>query len=188
MMYLFFDTETTGIPRKHKGVRLVQLAWILQSGDEATLGQTLGHGNFIIRPEGWEIPEPAAKVHGITTAVALAKGVPLGEVMSAFTAFCYFPGDLVAHNIAFDDDVLDIEYTNLQWDNPCKEKRHLCTMQASTDFCKLPRRWPGGYKWPKLFELHQALFNTGFEGAHNALADVRALSKCFWEMRKRGLI
>jgi DNA polymerase-3 subunit epsilon len=59
-------------------------------------------------------------------------------------------------------------------------------MDRATNFCALPG--PYGYKWPKLTELHQKLFNCSFDGAHDALADITATARCFWEMRKRGLI
>jgi DNA polymerase-3 subunit epsilon len=37
-------------------------------------------------------------------------------------------------------------------------------------------------------ELHYKLFRSGFEEAHNAAADVRAMVKCFWELKKRGIL
>lgn len=45
---------------------------------------------------------------------------------------------------------------------------------------KLPRN-----KWPTLQELHTFLFGVGFEGAHDALVDVRACAKCYWEIQRR---
>jgi len=45
-----------------------------------------------------------------------------------------------------------------------------------------------GYKWPKLSELHYHLFGEDFEGAHNSKNDVAATSKCFFELKKRGVI
>ena len=41
---------------------------------------------------------------------------------------------------------------------------------------------------PKLSELHRILFGTGFEDAHNALADVEATAKCFWKLKELGII
>lgn len=183
MAYLFFDTETTGLPPGGENVHMCQLAWLLQS-DTA---QNLAHGNFLIRPDGWTIPDEVALLHGITTARANTEGHPVGEVLSLFTACCYFPVYLSAHNIEFDDKILAAEFLRLGWENPMQGKGKLCTMRASTDLCALPRRG-GGYKWPKLIELHQKLFNVGFEGAHNALNDVRATAKCFWELRRKGRI
>ena len=36
-------------------------------------------------------------------------------------------------------------------------------------------------------ELHQFLFNTGFDNAHNALNDVKATGKCLEELIRRGI-
>ena len=68
-MYLFFDTETTGIQRSHDAPasdvenwpRLVQIAWILT--DES--GNDLRSQAFIIRPDGFEIPASATRIHRI---------------------------------------------------------------------------------------------------------------------------
>lgn len=61
LKYLFFDTETTGIPQNYKAPctdtdnwpRLVQLGWILTDGE----GQELGRGNRIVRPDGSKFPQ-----------------------------------------------------------------------------------------------------------------------------------
>ena len=70
--------------------------------------------------------------------------------------------------------------------NSLNGKRRICTMEGSVDFCAIPG--PYGYKWPKLSELHYKLFRTGFEEAHNAAADIRATGKCFWELKRRGIL
>ena len=59
-------------------------------------------------------------------------------------------------------------------------------MKASTDYCKLPGNY--GYKWPKLSELHFKLFDDEFREAHNATVDIAACAKCFWELKRRGII
>jgi len=46
----------------------------------------------------------------------------------------------------------------------------------------------GKYKWPKLMELHTKLFSVGFEEAHDAIADIRATAKCFFELQRLGII
>ena len=87
-MYLFFDTETTGLPRRwgapvtetDNWPRMVQLAWIMC--DEA--GNRLESRNAIVKPEGYTIPEEVSKLHGITTAMALKDGLPLQEVLEDF--------------------------------------------------------------------------------------------------------
>jgi hypothetical protein len=59
-------------------------------------------------------------------------------------------------------------------------------MKASTDFCALPGSY--GYKWPKLSELHMKLFDEDFEEAHDASVDITACAKCFWELKRKGII
>ena len=54
--------------------------------------------------------------------------------------------------------------------------RH-CTEPA--DLCKLPGGRGGKFKLPTLTELHQFLFESSFEEAHNASADVEATARCF---------
>jgi hypothetical protein len=60
-------------------------------------------------------------------------------------------------------------------------------MELSTEILKLPNP-RGGYKWPNLTELHTYLFGKGFDGAHDAMADVKACANCFFELKKRKLI
>ena len=70
-------------------------------------------------------------------------------------------------------------------ENSLYEKEHICTMNASTDFCKIPG--PYGYKWPKLEELYKILFDESFN-AHNALDDIRATTRCFWKLSSLNVI
>ncbi|RYY90346.1 MAG: 3'-5' exonuclease, partial [Chitinophagaceae bacterium] len=75
-MYLFFDTETTGLPRNWKAPvtdlanwpRMVQLAWLLYDNK----GTLVAQSDAIIKPEGFRIPTDAAAIHGITHDIALA--------------------------------------------------------------------------------------------------------------------
>jgi DNA polymerase III alpha subunit (gram-positive type) len=56
------------------------------------------------------------------------------------------------------------------------------------NYCAIPPFRYGKYKWPKLSELHQKLFGTDFEEAHNANVDIQATAKCFWELKRLGKI
>lgn len=189
-MYLFFDTETTGIPRNYKAPvtdlnnwpRLVQIAWILHDKN----GSTLAKECFIIKPNGFTISSEASRIHGITTDHAQRNGVDILPVLKRFSTHVESSQYLIAHNISFDQNIVGAELLRSRMLNTIPNKRLLCTMSNSTNYCAI--NGPYGYKWPKLTELHQKLFNCGFDGAHDALADITATSKCFWEMRKRGLI
>ena len=86
-MYLFFDTETTGIPANHKAPasdlknwpRLVQIAWLLSEED----GNEVSSAEYIVKPDGFVIPMEAAKIHGITTELAQRSGADLLAVLTA---------------------------------------------------------------------------------------------------------
>jgi DNA polymerase III epsilon subunit-like protein len=54
-------------------------------------------------------------------------------------------------------------------------------MKATTSICKLPGKY-GDYKWPKLQESHLHFFGKEFEGAHDAMADVRACAAVYWAL------
>ena len=93
---------------------------------------------------------------------------------------------LIAHNINFDKNVISAEFIRYQV-KPRSKLIKLCTMQESTDYCKIKNKW-GGYKWPSLIELHNHLFGEDFDGAHDALADVKACAKSFFELKKRAIM
>ena len=189
-IYLFFDTETTGLPQNWKAPvsdtnnwpRIVQIAWVLSSQENGWLESK----DFIIKPEGFTIPKESSGVHGISTEQAYEEGKDLLDVLNEFGKDLQKSTRLVAHNISFDEKVLGAEFIRKGVENDFFEKRRLCTMQKSTDYCKLPGRY--GYKWPTLSELHNILFGKDFEDAHNALGDVNATEKCFWELRKLNIL
>ncbi len=185
-MYLFFDTETTGLPRNYNAPasdlenwsRLVQLAFVV--ADEN--GNIFQKENFIIKPSGFEIPREASNIHGITTEIANEKGLILKDVMSSFYKIIKKCDCVVAHNISFDEKIVDAELIRCKFGEIVCTKERVCTMRSSTEFCQLPNM-----KWPKLQELHEKLFGCKFEEAHNALADVEATVKCFFELKKKGV-
>ena len=107
-MYLFFDTETTGLPKNWNAPvsdlenwpRLVELAW--RSYDEE--GGAVESRSAIVKPDGFEIPSGAEAVHGINTARALAEGVALGALLDDFARVVNTSRVLIAHNMSFDEE------------------------------------------------------------------------------------
>lgn len=185
-MVLVFDTETNGLPRNWKAPvndlsnwpRVVQLAW----GLYAPNGSAVQEEVLVIKPDGWVIPEAASSVHGISTEVASEIGVPMEAALWAFIEAYEQAEVLVAHNLAFDRPVLGAEMLRYAAMPENKVPHSVCTMMASTDFCRLPGGRGGQYKWPQLSELHFRLFGEGFDGAHDALVDVQACARCFFEL------
>ena len=189
-MYLFFDTETTGLPRSWKAPvtdvtnwpRLVQLAYL----EYDNLGNEISSGNFIIKPEGFSIPLNVSRIHGITTERAIREGESLFSVLQLFTDLISKADYLVAHNMSFDEKIIGAEFLRNKMTNNIEGKRKICTMERTTNFCAIDG--PYGYKWPKLSELHYKLFRTHFEEVHNAAADIQVTAKCFWELKRIGII
>lgn len=189
-MYLFFDTETTGIPKNYKAAasdlknwpRLVQIAWLMTSDT----GEEISSIEYIIKPDGYTIPPAAAKVHGITTQKALEVGVDVTTALDAISLEIHAATALVAHNMSFDEKILGSELLRAGRPNTVEAKPRLCTMQSATNHCRIPG--PYGYKWPTLQELHKALFKQAFTGAHHALTDVRACAKCYFELKRLHVI
>jgi len=189
-MYIFFDTETTGFPKNWKAPvtdvdnwpRMVQIAWVVYDKE----GNEQEEVNYIIQPEGYTIPKKVELVHGISTARAIAEGQDLKMVLEHFAKAIEGVEMIVAHNIAFDEKIIGAEFIRKGVSHNYYEKEEYCTMKNTTNIAKLPGRY--GYKWPSLHELHTFLFGVTFTEQHNALADIRATAKCFWELKNRGLI
>jgi DNA polymerase III subunit epsilon len=189
-MYLFFDTETTGLPKNWKSPvtdlnnwpRMVQLAYLLYDKH----GNKIFEGDYIIKPEGFIIPSDASRVHRITTERAIKEGLSLLKVLSVFQSLVDQAEYLVAHNMSFDEKIIGAELLRSKMPNSIEDKSKICTMRNTTNFCAIDG--PYGYKWPKLSELHYKLFKTNFEESHNAAVDINATAKCFWELRKLGKI
>ena len=201
MKILFFDTETTGLPVNfyepytniENWTRLVQLSWITEDTDTKEKKEN----DFIIRPEGFTIPDAAAKIHNITTEIAERDGVNLRAALSDFVQDMLLADLLVAHNIEFDKNVIcsEIYRTAIKLmgekelllefgfriQNYFMNKKSICTMKLGTNYTKI-KTAGGDYKWPKLIELYSHFFGRDFEGQHDALDDIRATHECFWEM------
>jgi len=187
-MYLFFDTETTGLPKNYQAPlddflnwpRLVQLAWSLYDSE----GNHWESYNYIIQPVDFIIPEEATKIHRISQAKALAEGVAVNSALEHFLADASSAGQLVAHNIDFDEKILGSELLRAKLSNPFATATKICTMRSTASICKIDNG-RGGYKWPNLTELYRYLFKTDFPEAHDAVFDVKACAECFFELKRR---
>ena len=181
--FLIFDTETTGFSPQND--RVVQIAWIV-ADHEGVQKEKISH---IIKPNGFEIPQSVANIHGITTKIANEKGQDLVQVFEEFAASLSKVDCVVGHNIKFDLDMVKSEFARTNIKSSIDDKLSFCTMQLSTNFCELPRNGVAkGFKAPKLQELYFVLFGTNFTNAHNALADVLATKQCFFDLVSRNII
>ena len=189
-MYLIFDTETTGLPKRWDAPitdtdnwpRCIQIAWQLHDA----MGNCIEHQDFLVQPDGFNIPYDAEKIHGISTELAQEKGVPLSEVLEKFNIALSKTKFVVGQNVKFDLNIMGAEFVRENVDNPLQELPVLDTCTEHTaELCQLPGGRYGKFKLPTLTELHQFLFNKPFAEAHNATADVEATTRCFLELIRR---
>ncbi|MEM9680022.1 MAG: PHP domain-containing protein, partial [Bacteroidota bacterium] len=190
-MYLIFDTETTGLPKRWDAPitdtdnwpRAIQIAWQLHDA----MGNCIEHEDYLIRPDGFNIPYDAEKIHGISTELAQEQGVPLADVLERFNETLAKAKFVVGQNVGFDINIMGCEFFREDVANPLQELPVLDTCTEHTaELCKIPGGRGGKYKLPTLTELHEYLFNQPFAEAHNATADVEATTRCFLELvRKR---
>lgn len=192
-MNLFFDTETTGFihkelsPNHPSQPHLVELAAILAEPN----GTVRGRIQYVVRPEGYEIPKVASDVHGITTAIAKRVGVPLAVAVGSFVNLRALAARMVAHNFPFDDVVIQaaIARTGRTPSHPGPTDR-CCTMQLAMPILKLPptpKMVAAGfdkYKPPSLSECWQLFFKEKLEGAHGAMADAAGCMRVYHHIRE----
>ncbi|MEJ1223182.1 DNA polymerase III subunit alpha [Sediminicola sp. 1XM1-17] len=189
-MYLIFDTETTGLPKRWNAPitdtdnwpRCIQIAWQLH--DE--MGNLIEHQDYLVRPDGFNIPYDAEQIHGISTELAQEKGISLAEVLEKFNIAMSKTKFIVGQNVGFDVNIMGAEFYRMQVDNPLQELPVLDTCTEHTaQLCQIPGGRGGKFKLPTLTELHQYLFGESFGEAHNATADVEATTRCFLELLRR---
>jgi DNA polymerase III, epsilon subunit and related 3''-5'' exonucleases len=142
-MYLIFDTETTGLPKRWNAPvtdtdnwpRCIQIAWQLHDA----MGNLLEHQDYLVSPDGFDVPFEAEQIHGISTALAQDQGLPLLEVLERFTAAvekCHF---VVGQNVGFDLNIMGAEFHRAGIENTLAQKPVLdtCTEQTAM-MCQIP--------------------------------------------------
>ena len=191
---LFFDTETTGIPDRsakwdvdfNDYPHIVQIAWIYGKKAES----------YIIRPDGWEIPEETVAVHGITTEYAMEHGEPFVFVIDRFIAFAQKAGLLCGHNIHFDTGIIKAnilrelghEYFDANGvDQALFKGKRIDTMRPTMKWVDA-RMANGRLKFPNLSELYARCFPGETFPAHDALSDTAAVARCLPVILELGLV
>lgn len=192
MNFLFFDTETTGLPNRSVPLshptqpHITQLGAVLQiNGQDAMILDTLIYPDkWPVQPCGNIIGKRAMELTGITPDMCYEAGIPIADAVELFMIMAANADFIVCHNASFDTKLMGIEYARLNSLNHHSTvlmgKKALCTMLASTPICKIKKGDNRtDYKWPKLVEAMQFFFNEGLDGAHNALVDIQATQRLF---------
>ena len=185
-MYIVFDIETTGLPKKYNVSpkfyklfpHIVQFSWIINGIEKS----------YIIKPDGYIIPEDSIKIHKITNEEAI-NGTPIEEVLDVFREDCDKVDYLVSHNASFDTSVIDAMC--YRKNIPLLFTKNVyCTMKSTVDLCKLENKNTKykNYKYPKLEELYEFLFEKKINVVlHNSLEDARITLLCYNELLSRNI-
>ena len=191
---LFLDTETTGIPDRSakwdtdfaEYPHVVQIAWLHGCKTE----------NHIIRPDGWEIPDDAQQVHGITTEYALEHGEPFAAVVDMLIQDCHEAGLICGHNIHFDTGIIKANilrelgreyYDANDVESALYKGKRIDTMRSTMKWVDA-RFASGRLKFPNLGELYYRCFPGETFSAHDALEDCKAVARCLPVIIDAGLV
>lgn len=177
MKHFLFDTETTNLIHNtlqplHKQPHIIELFGLVL--DDQQDWAEVGTINWLIKPPV-PIEAKITEITGITNDM-VATAPAWAEKAAEFISFMTPIDVVVAHNLSYDMAVVSFEMQRsglpLRW-----PERRTCTVEA-TEHLK-------GYRL-KLVQLHELLFGVGFEAAHRAENDVRAMARCYVELHKRG--
>lgn len=182
MRILFYDFETTGIPNWKEPSESPVQPHILELGAElydTDTDQVMGIANFLVKPDGWTVPDDVAELTGITQAHVERYGVPEDLAIGALLHLWRQCDTRVGHNESFDARIAriaikrsgreDAELVAEEWSSGDA----FCTMRASTPICRIQNVGKGGLKWPKLAEAYLHFTGSQLLNAHRALDDVR---------------
>lgn len=192
---LFADCETTGIPDFHLPAdhptqpRIASIAGILCEAEQM---RVVGSYFSYVLNEGWSMPQgpkSAGEANGITDAFLQQVGMPIQNVMEAFSDFLSLGVTMVAHSADFDHKMIRGELRRLGMDDFYQRTKLFCTLRSNTGICKLPPTRPGRgqYKSPKLVEAYKHWFKEEPKGQHNAYGDAIACMKIYKAMRAAGI-
>ena len=197
MRIIILDTETTGLPIGRNPPittpalwpHIVQFSYIIFNTETNDLENTI---DCIIKlPEDIIMDAKCVEIHGISNEISASYGISIGGVLSTFLEDLNRVDLVVAHNMDFDKNVIlaelirtrslykihssSYEYLDNQITELIHSSKLYCTMQESTDLCKIVRmnKFKQPYhKFPTLSELHIHLFGQTPQKLHNALNDV----------------
>jgi DNA polymerase-3 subunit alpha len=150
-MFLIFDTETTGLPKNFKAPisdtdnwpRCVQIAWQLHDSD----GSLIENKDYLIHPDGYDIPFQSEKIHGISTDLAKQKGDDIETVLNEFNKAIEKSTFIVGHNVSFDVNIMGSEFYRLSLENQLTEKSVLDTCsEVTAQLCMLKGGRGGRFK------------------------------------------
>lgn len=177
MRHFIFDTETTDLLSNELLADRHQPHIIEFYGEVINdCGKVTDTLEFLCHP-GFTIEPITTKITGIKPEDLEGKP-PFAEFSERVADFIESSDVVVAHNLSFDMGVVNVEMRrcgqSLIW-----PEELICTVEQT--------EWIHGHRL-NLSALHEHLFGEKFSGAHRAKNDVKALTRCYVELMKRGAV
>ena len=207
MRVLVFDTETTGLPKTkilnpdtlNEWPNVVQFSYIIY---DVSCNEIVNWRDNIIKvPESIIISEDSVKIHGITNEISANAGIPIEDALNNFFHCLKDIELIVGHNISFDINMVKVELLRIIYNKSLnakqlKEHKHnlniitnfdiYCTLKESIQLCKIQafdKKGRSYFKYPKLIELHEKLFNVSPRNLHNSFNDILVTLRCFIKIK-----
>ena len=193
-----FDTETTGLtdyklrnrdPAQPALVQIAAAMYASPKGEEDWERVSLLYG--MCDRDGVDIHPKAYDAHGISEGKCDALSTNTTNILYVLAGMLAKADVHVAHNITFDSKLLKCNaYRHVieELKDVLVPEKQYCTMMVSTPIVQAPKKnGKKGNKWPTLEECMNFYFNESIVGAHDALVDIDACAKVYFELRRRGL-
>jgi DNA polymerase-3 subunit epsilon len=193
MLICSYDTETTGIVDPIYPVEIGAI--LLEVDDHYNTTREVAVLDLVVRPDGYEVPLAASRVHGISHRLAESAGIPAVIAVAALTHLWAVADVRVAHNAEYDDKVVEAAIARLGRASTLTRPPGYCTKEIAAQVLNLPptaKMIAAGYggkpKPPRLDECYRFFFDEEVVGAHGAIADARACARVFVELLRRGVV
>lgn len=175
-LVLIFDTETTALlnntlaNEKHQP-HVIEFYGAMHNDATGELVEDL---EFLCKPPV-RITEEVEKITGLSQD-DVKNELPFKNYASRVKDFIGGAQRVVAHNLAYDFNVVNIEAqrasVRIEW-----PITRICTVRET--------EWIKGYRL-KLEDLHEHLFGAKPTNTHRARSDVETLARCYFKLREQG--
>lgn len=187
-----FNEEYTNL-EAYNNARAVQLAFVIYHNDGSLYSDPCH--NYLIKPNGFHIPEESTAIHKITNNRAMREGIDINKALDYLEEILPKVQLIVMHNVNYDKNILLSEaYRQKRYElvDKLENKKYYCTMRGKgiKEYVGLPSQYYNGYKLPKLSELHNRLFRdkVSLDILHDGLTDAKITAKCFFMLKKLKII
>ena len=184
MIYVFFDTETTGLLKPEEvdlklQPEIIELYMVKLQLNEDKSFHFIDEFNTFMHPSVMPIEPIITKITGITTEMVMDAPTFISQY-PAISKFMTGVDVLVAHNASFDVGMLENELIRIECNNKFPWPRfHHCTVEKSM---------PIEHHRLKLSDLHTKATGAPHVGAHRAKEDTEALVTCYKWLMSEGYI